>query len=1057
MGKTANNDWRRVREIFEDAVRQPLEDRRRYVRQACGGEEQLLTEVESLLDSHERTDSFLETPAFVQISEETQPHDNQLFPGQSLSHYEITKFIGSGGMGEVYLARDTRLNRNVAIKLLRASFLPDAQAKGRLLREARTAALLEHPNICQIYEISESDEFSFIVMQYLKGPTLAEILSEKRLDTATALDLAIQMAEALAEAHSQGVIHRDIKPANVIVTEKGQAKILDFGLAKFIEAETSADTVQRLNSSGAVMGTVPYMSPEQLRGDAVDARTDIFSFGALVYEMLTGISPFSRESNAETISAILNDDPDWSRIPQTLRPALQKCLAKKRDNRFGSTRDLANELIEVQKTGRFDEPLKNSSTAQNRAADTAEAPTSKIWPHYFWRTAENRSPRSVREIDSEHARGSRWPHPVAAIGVTVILLMSSVAVYLWQWNGLPSEPQNFHDLRPVPLVSWRTSGTGTVSDYRISHDGRMIVFSASKDGGKEAIYIKQTSDGNEIRVTNDNWVNLNPLWSPDNQRIVFVSIREGQYGLYVTPAFGGVVTQLGVSEKSVPAPRHWSRDGGFIFYELLGNLYRLDLATREAAKVTTLPDFPQNDRHFSFSLDETQIAFCDVRDGQRDIWTMPSVGGEPTRLTNDADLEYHPLWHPDGGKRVLYTVSRNYTDQIGLTWADNSRPPVQVTRGTGHYALLDISPDGHRLYFSSNQKMSDVSSIDTESGRESDVAAETDTELWSDVSPDGKAILYHSNASPNPTATICESSLVVKSSAGKTKWLQGKGCHAKWLPDSRRIAILRPSDTAKGEYVAWLIDTVTDNERQMTSEYVLRSSMTIMPIASSDIGSFDVSPDGRRFVYLDVNKPRNVKVLSLETGEAASITSNQNAGVKYFSPLFSPDGARIAIISQEQFQDKTQKSVRRVLVVADGAVKEIYSTTSSIRLIGWSAAGEIVVAVSEKLMLPAPMDVDILSLSLTGTGRKISTIQNGYTRTLTMSPNGRAIGFTARNDDRDDIWRMSIMPGGVPRRITANASSQLLLANLAFAADGKTIYFDKQGETKSISIFEKFN
>ncbi len=209
-----------------------------------------------------------------------------------LRHYEIHTLLGSGGMGEVYLARDTKLNRNVAIKVLRASFLPDAQAKRRLLREARAAALLEHPNICPIYEISESDEHSFIVMQYLVGTTLADSFAAEPKGIANSLDIAVQIVDGIAEAHAQGIIHRDIKPANIIVNDKGQVKILDFGLAKFIEAESNTETSQGLNSSGAVMGTVPFMSPEQLCGQAVDTRTDIFSVGALLYEMLSGIVGF---------------------------------------------------------------------------------------------------------------------------------------------------------------------------------------------------------------------------------------------------------------------------------------------------------------------------------------------------------------------------------------------------------------------------------------------------------------------------------------------------------------------------------------------------------------------------------------------------------------------------------------------------------------------------------------------------------------------------------------------------------------------------------------------
>jgi serine/threonine protein kinase len=253
-----------------------------------------------------------------------------------LLHYEIRKLIGKGGMGEVYLARDTKLDRNVAVKILRTDLSPHVRASERLLREARAVAGLEHPNICHIHEISEADGFSFIVMQYVVGTTLDAILSGRGIDVDTALDIGAQIAEGLAEAHSRGIIHRDIKPANIIISEKMQAKILDFGLAKFIEAESPEDAASRMESTGGVMGTVPYMSPEQLHGRAVDARTDVFSFGSLLFEMLSGTSPFRRERNEDTISAILTEEPDWSFVSPVLRPLLERCLAKNHENRYAS-------------------------------------------------------------------------------------------------------------------------------------------------------------------------------------------------------------------------------------------------------------------------------------------------------------------------------------------------------------------------------------------------------------------------------------------------------------------------------------------------------------------------------------------------------------------------------------------------------------------------------------------------------------------------------------------------------------------------------------------------
>src|SRR2546425_11361445 len=230
-----------------------------------------------------------------------------LAAGTKLGRYEIRSKVGEGGMGEVYLAEDTQLGRRVAIKLLPPETLSDEQARMRLVREAQAAAKLDHPNICAIYEVSEEDSRSFIAMQYVEGETLDARMKRKPLDLAESLAISAQVADALSDAHAHGIIHRDIKPSNIIITARGQAKVMDFGLARMTTGATDseAETQSLLTTPGAVIGTVLYMSPEQVRGEPVDARSDIFSFGVTLYEMLCGRQPFASESAAATASAIL--------------------------------------------------------------------------------------------------------------------------------------------------------------------------------------------------------------------------------------------------------------------------------------------------------------------------------------------------------------------------------------------------------------------------------------------------------------------------------------------------------------------------------------------------------------------------------------------------------------------------------------------------------------------------------------------------------------------------------------------------------------------------------
>src|SRR5438128_5677257 len=286
----------------------------------------------------------------------------------NISHYRILSKIGAGGMGEVYLAQDTKLDRKVAIKFLPERLVADEQARKRLVREARAAAKLDHPNICSIYEVSEDDGRSFIVMQHVEGETLDSRMKRKSLDLSESLSLASQLADALAEARTHGSIHRDIKPSNIIITPRGQAKVMDFGLAKSLSTtgaiDTEAATQSLLTTPGTVIGTVPYMSPEQVKGEQLDARTDIFSFGVVLYEMLSGRQPFASESAAATASAILTREPSpvvrfAPAAPEELQRIVRKGLEKDRERRYQTMRDVATDLNNLQR----DHELLGRSTA----------------------------------------------------------------------------------------------------------------------------------------------------------------------------------------------------------------------------------------------------------------------------------------------------------------------------------------------------------------------------------------------------------------------------------------------------------------------------------------------------------------------------------------------------------------------------------------------------------------------------------------------------------------------------------------------------------------------
>jgi eukaryotic-like serine/threonine-protein kinase len=353
----ADADWLKVREIFDSALRRQPEERRRFVNDACGEDKTLLAEVESLLASHDSAESFMETPAVAKVAALIEPATKKLEKGSSFGHYEIIDHIGTGGMGEVYLAKDTRLGRKVALKLLPTSFTVDTDRVRRFEREARAASALNHPNVCTIHEVGEAEGGRrYIVMEYVEGETLRQRLQTTRLEVQETLDFAMQVAAALDTAHRNGIVHRDIKPENVMLREDGLVKVLDFGLAKLTETkgnlrvDTKAPTRAQVRTNpGVVMGTVTYMSPEQARGLEVDARTDIWSLGVVLYEMICGRIPFDGSTTSDIIVSILErEPPSLTTIAPNTPPELQriitKALRKNREERYQGIKDLLVDL-----------------------------------------------------------------------------------------------------------------------------------------------------------------------------------------------------------------------------------------------------------------------------------------------------------------------------------------------------------------------------------------------------------------------------------------------------------------------------------------------------------------------------------------------------------------------------------------------------------------------------------------------------------------------------------------------------------------------------------------
>ena len=427
----ADEKWRQVRKVFDDVLRHRPEERRRFVNKVCGDDKTLLAEVESLLSSHYSAESFLETPAVAEVANMIEIEPKKLEAGKSFGHYEIIKQIGVGGMGEVYLARDKKLDRNVAIKILNEEFSQDESNLQRFVSEAKAASALNHPNILTVYEFGEAEHARFIVSEYIEGKTLREIIRASRLRLPEILDISIQITGALSAAHKAHLVHRDIKPENIMVRPDDYVKVLDFGLAKLVEQKNKSllsseePTVRHnLTAKGVVVGTVNYMSPEQARGERVDERTDIFSLGVSVYEMLAGKPPFAGGNAIETMGSILNKDPaPLSRItpevPQELERIINKTLRKDPEERYQTAKDLLIDLKDVRQNLEFQNKLERTA-----APDLEEAKTQVV-------NATTSDVASHTTSSAEYVVNSIKNHKRLAFLVFVALMTASIALFFF--------------------------------------------------------------------------------------------------------------------------------------------------------------------------------------------------------------------------------------------------------------------------------------------------------------------------------------------------------------------------------------------------------------------------------------------------------------------------------------------------------------------------------------------------------------------------------------------------------------------------------------------------
>jgi eukaryotic-like serine/threonine-protein kinase len=790
---------RKIEAIFEGALEQEASARNAFLDRACGADEALRGAVDSLIQSYKQAGDFLETPLVEEIFD---PGDPQPFP-EAIAQYRLLREIGRGGMGEVFLALDTRLERQVALKILPPQFTKNPQQVKRFEREARAASALNHPNIITIHDIVQEGDTHIIATEFIEGQTLRERLAGGRLSSREALEVALQIARALDAAHAAGIIHRDIKPENIMVRHDGLVKVLDFGLAKPVESDGRSNG-SALRTSGSLktnpetfMGTVGYMSPEQVLRKPVDHRTDIFSTGIVMYEMLCGERPFKGRNIAEVLDAVLYVEVAPLQIdnPQ-LAEIVHRALQKESDSRYQSAHDLCADLKALARQWHRD-----------KASPAAAEPGASAWK-----------------------RRALW-----ATGVTVLL---GLFAYLAVRMNRPPLPRR--QAAVIATANPLTQSQALEYFPSFSPDGEAVVFESLSDNTSD-IYLQRIGERSAINLTEDYPYHASqPAFAPHGERIAFSA-----KGIWTMSSEGKDFIKL-TDEGFHPS---WSPDGKEIVYaldrtidadrtNLPSPLWIVNVETH-ARHMLTEGDAAQP----SWSPNGQRIAYwSNQHGGQRDIWTMAADGSHAVAVTDDEFEDWGPIWSPDG-KYLYFISSRGGSMNVWRIAIDErsgrvSGQPEPVTTPAVSCRHIAFSRDGSRIAYVQVSKRCNVNRLafDPLSGKVQGepmvITQGSGFATEPEVSSDNQWLIYNSKGDKQEDLFVLD---LAAKAEGKKEMppLQltndpFKDRSPQCSPDARKIAFF--SDRG-GDYQLWQINRDGSDLKQLT---FAKDASAFCPVWSPD-------------------------------------------------------------------------------------------------------------------------------------------------------------------------------------------------------------------------------